>query len=105
MSELYNPLSIPFDPLHRLPGQEQRDVRRIVEAVEFLNQSQFSGQGQNGGSYLAFSYEEKSQKLIVKVLDRETGDVVCQLPPSEVLRMAAEAKRKAGKTCGQKKEC
>lgn len=105
MGEIFNPLIVPFDPLDRLPARGERDIRRVKEAVEYLNESLSSGQGPSGGgNYMTFSYNEKAHKMVVKVLDRETGEVVYQLPPNEVLRMASVAKRKA-RQCGSDKGC
>lgn len=99
MSEALNsPAIVPI--AQGLPGPEEREVRRVVEAVRYLNRMEFSDREENRGSYLAFAYEEKLQRMVVKVLDRTTGETMYQIPAPEVVRMAIEARRKAADARG-----
>ncbi len=42
---------------------------------------------------LSFSIDEATDKIIVKVIDEESGEVVRQVPPNEMLRIAAHLKQ------------
>jgi flagellar protein FlaG len=42
---------------------------------------------------LSFDIDSKTNKVIVKVVDKSTGNVVRVLPPEEMLRMAAHLKK------------
>ena len=44
-------------------------------------------------SKLNFSVDEATDKLVVTVIDEESGEVVRQVPPSEMLRIAAHLKQ------------
>jgi len=42
---------------------------------------------------LSFDIDRKTNKVIVKVVDKSTGNVVRVIPPEEMLRMAAHLKQ------------
>jgi flagellar protein FlaG len=42
---------------------------------------------------LNFSIDSGTEKVVVKVIDEESGEVVRQVPPQEMLRIAAHLKR------------
>ncbi len=42
---------------------------------------------------LNFSIDEATERVVVKVIDEETGEVVRQVPPSEMLRISAHLKQ------------
>lgn len=64
--------------------------RQVVQAVKALNKSEMFG-GDNG---LEFQRDPESKRLVVKVVNRTTGDVISQIPPEYVLRLAEELKQK-----------
>jgi uncharacterized FlaG/YvyC family protein len=75
-------------------GQELlSEQRRIVQAVHYLNKAQLSGEYENKS--FAFSIDPSANHTVVKVMDRETGDVLYQIPPEQFLRFAADVRRKA----------
>jgi flagellar protein FlaG len=45
---------------------------------------------QPANSNLQFSIDPGTQRVIVKIVDAETGDVIRQLPPKVVLAIAAQ---------------
>jgi uncharacterized FlaG/YvyC family protein len=99
MSDALNNPILPVAPADRLPAQNDQAERRVVEAVRFLNRTEFSNHGDSQGQSLDFSYDEKAQKMVVKVLDR-AGTELYQIPSPEIVRMAIEARRKAAEACG-----
>ena len=65
--------------------------RQVVQAVKALNQSEMFG-SDNG---LEFQRDPESKRWVVKVVNRTTGDVVSQIPPEYVLRLADDLKQKS----------
>ena len=77
------------------PGQDsQVAVRQIVTAVRGLNKSEMLGQERQ----LAFLRDPETQRPVIQILDRNTGDVIDQIPPETVLRLAQEMQGKEGET-------
>ena len=60
------------------PTQEQ-----IAEAVEKL-----ADRAQSLQRELQFSVDEDSERTIITVINKETGDIVRQIPPEELLNLA-----------------
>ena len=77
----------PVSPVSEKPA-EQRDV---VKAVKALNQSDLLGQENE----LLFQRDRQTQRMVIRVVNRKTGEVVSQLPPEFVLRLA-ESVRSGG---------
>ena len=65
--------------------------RQVVQAVKALNKTELFG-SENG---LEFERDPESKRLVVKVVNRNTGDVVSQIPPEYVLRLADDLKEKS----------
>jgi uncharacterized FlaG/YvyC family protein len=65
--------------------------RQVVQAVKALNKSEMFG-SDNG---LEFERDPESKRWVVKVVNRTTGDVVSQIPPEYVLRLADDLKQKS----------
>jgi uncharacterized FlaG/YvyC family protein len=65
--------------------------RQVVQAVKALNKTEMFG-SDNG---LEFQRDPESKRWVVKVVNRTTGDVVSQIPPEYVLRLADDLKEKS----------
>jgi flagellar protein FlaG len=65
--------------------------RQVVQAVKALNKSEMFGDDNN----LEFETDPDTKRLVVKVVNRTTGDVVSQIPPEYVLRLAETLKQKS----------
>jgi flagellar protein FlaG len=52
---------------------------------------------------LRFSIHEKSEKLYIRLVDDESGEVVREFPPKEILEMAARLKEMMEKLVGNEK--
>jgi len=63
--------------------------RQVVQAVKALNKSEMFG-SDNG---LEFLRDPDTKRWVVKVVNRTTGDVVSQIPPEYVLRLAEGVKQ------------
>ena len=62
--------------------------RELDMAVEQANDT-----GQLLKRKLNFTVDEATEKVVVKVIDEESGEVVRQVPPNEMLRIAAHLKQ------------
>jgi len=60
--------------------------RQAVAAVQWLNQTEWLGQDRE----LAYRRDTKTGKLVIQILNRETGEVMDQIPPESVLRLVSE---------------
>jgi flagellar protein FlaG len=84
-------ISAPADVV--LPGQDsQVPVRQIITAIRGLNKSEMLGQERQ----LAFSRDPETHRPVIQIVDRNTGDVLDQIPPETVLRIMQEMKRQDG---------
>jgi uncharacterized FlaG/YvyC family protein len=63
--------------------------RQVVQAVKALNKSEMFGEDNN----LEFERDPESKRMVVKVVNRTTGDVVSQIPPEYVLRLSESFKQ------------
>lgn len=72
------------------PSDDFTRMREIVTAVKGLNRSEFLGQDRE----LVFGRDPDSQRPVIRIVERETGVVIDQIPPEVVLRLAAELEPK-----------
>jgi uncharacterized FlaG/YvyC family protein len=95
MSELVSLNSnITFDHASLVTAKaDQREAERTARAVQFLNRTEFAPGNQNNTG-LSFTYDEAAKRAIVTVVDRTTGEVLSQMPAKEVLRLAADVRKK-----------
>lgn len=74
-----------------IPADNASENRQVVRAVKALNKSEMFGEDNN----LEFERDPDSKRMVVKVVNSKTGDVVSQIPPEYVLRLAADLKQKS----------
>jgi uncharacterized FlaG/YvyC family protein len=67
-------------------NESDSSVRQIVTAISGLNKSEFLGQGRE----LAFRRDPETRHPVIQIIDQDSGDVIDQLPPETVLRLAAQ---------------
>jgi len=60
--------------------------RNLIKAVKELESSPEVGVGTN--QEMTFAFDRTSRRTVVKIVDRETREVVRQFPSEEILRMA-----------------
>jgi len=63
--------------------------REIIQAVKAVNKSELLGQENE----LLFQMDQRTQRLLIRVVNRQTGDVVSQVPPEYVLRLAEDLRQ------------
>lgn len=71
------------------PGERTVPQEDVVQAVKAVNQSALFGQQYE----LTFDMDRESHRALLRLVDRNTREVVRQIPPEYVLRLARELKR------------
>ena len=71
----------------QLPSQEaQAESRELIKAVKALNTTEFFGQNNE----LTIVLNRETRQPIVRIVDRDTKEVVRQIPAKYALQMAEE---------------
>ena len=60
--------------------------RELIEAVKQVSESNLFGDDKE----LNFAFDDETRRPLLRLIDRETGEVVRQFPPEEVLRLAKQ---------------
>ena len=60
------------------------EKREVIQAIRAVNASEMLGEDNE----LVFQRDRNTQRMVIRLIDRKTGEVVSQLPPEYVLRMA-----------------
>jgi len=81
----------PAPPVDPTPAAKQEMMlqKQVTTAVRALNQSGMYGQDRE----LQFARDPGTKTMVIKVVQQQTGEVVEQIPPEEVLRAAAALKQ------------
>lgn len=61
-----------------------KKLDRLNKQLEFMNRS------------IRFSIDEDSQEIVVRVVDKRSGEVITQLPPDDVLKLKERLDEMAG---------
>lgn len=71
------------------------DRTELVKAVRRLEKASLGDTNSLFGARneMTFHLDRDTRRTVVKIVNRETGEVVQQFPAEEVLRLAAQAKR------------
>ena len=75
-----------------VPVEKAAENREVVQAVKALNSTEMFGQEND----LVFQKDPQTKRMVVKVINRKTKDVVAQIPPEYVLQLAANLKTGKG---------
>lgn len=70
----------------------QAQHRELIQAVRAVNATDKLGQDNE----LTFSLDIKTQRPVMKIVNRETNEVIEQIPTERVLRLAQELKLLGG---------
>lgn len=78
---------------HYLPtpisARERAETQEIVQAVQAINQAQMFGEHNE----LTFSFDRAARKPILKIINKQTGEVIRQIPAEYVLRLHEEIRK------------
>ncbi len=85
-------MDISIKPTGYLPPQPTPPVaveavhhKEVIQAARSINASGYLGQNQ-----IVFVMERGTNRAILRVVDRQTNEVLLQLPPESALRLARE---------------
>jgi flagellar protein FlaG len=72
------------------PSPEQRKEQdELIRAVQAVGEAKLFGES----TELTFSLDRRANKIILKLVDRETQEVIRQLPPEFLLRLAEDLRK------------
>ena len=74
-----------------IPADQAAQNRQVIQAVKALNGTEMFGQDNE----LMFVPDRQTQRMVVRVVNRKTGEVLSQIPPEYVLRLAEDAHQKS----------
>ena len=77
-------------PVSVIPSDRAAENREIVRAVKALNATEMFGEE----NQLMFRLDPGSQRMVVRVVNRKTEEVVSQIPAEYLLRLAEDLKPK-----------
>jgi uncharacterized FlaG/YvyC family protein len=80
-------LTVPVEPAAPHPASEEQ--RTLIQAIKAVNAAEVFGENNE----LTFVLERGSRRAVVRIINRETHEVVNQIPAEYVLRMAEELNR------------
>ena len=63
----------------------------LNDAVEMLNAA-----AKTVNNRIAFSVDEKTDRIVMRVLDANNNEVIREIPPKEVIRLAAQIREMIG---------
>ncbi|MFN0102122.1 MAG: flagellar protein FlaG [Bryobacteraceae bacterium] len=78
-------LPIPL-PDTQLDRQQATERRELVKAIKAINATEFFGENYE----LTFVLDRETRRPLMRIIDRETREVIRQLPPEYTLRLAEE---------------
>ncbi len=68
--------------------------RQLIQAVKSLSKSDMLMLGSD--NELTYSVDRETRRAVVKVIHKETKQVLYQVPPETVLELAREAQKRTG---------
>ena len=74
-------------PADAVPVEKMAEDRSVARAVKALNGAELFGQDNE----LMFQRDSQTRRMIIRVVNRKTKEVISQVPPEYVLRLAADA--------------
>ena len=85
-----NRVADPHAPAPVNPAERAAVVRDVVRAVKALNAAEMFGPENE----LRFQRDPETRKMVMRLVNRETSEVVSQVPQECVLRLAAESEHR-----------
>jgi uncharacterized FlaG/YvyC family protein len=73
-----------------LPPPATADQRALIQAVKAVNSAELFG----SENEMTFVRDRTTNLPAVRIINKDTGDIVAQIPPEVVLQMADEANGK-----------
>ena len=88
---------VPNAPAPVEPPAKAVEHRPVVQAIRSLNAVEMFGK-----NYLRFQLDPSSKRMVIQVVDKETSEVVGQIPEEYVLRLAEDLKAQQANTGSDK---
>jgi flagellar protein FlaG len=79
---------MPAPAVNTAPIDKAAENREVVQAVKALNNTEMFGDNE-----LDFQRDPQTHRMVVRVMNRKTKEVVSQVPPEYVLRLAEDLKQ------------
>jgi len=94
-------------PVEREIAQKEEDVREEKQDLDLSDMTEMVSDAQSNLNMmhdvnLQFSVHELSGKMMVTVKDGSTGDVIREIPPSDILNLVARLQEMVGLLFDQK---
>ncbi|MBI4873297.1 MAG: flagellar protein FlaG [Acidobacteria bacterium] len=74
------------------PSEVLVEQRQLIRAVSALNATDLFGADRE----LSFAVDRESRRIVVRIVDRNTSEVIQEIPPKYVLRMAEDLRHANG---------
>ena len=71
-----------------VPAEASAQNRELIHAVKALNGAEMFGERNE----LQFQKDPQTQRIVIRMVDRQTKEVLSQIPPKYVLELAAQVK-------------
>jgi uncharacterized FlaG/YvyC family protein len=81
--------ALPANTPQPIPPEQTAERQQLIQAVKKVNRSEMLGENNE----LTFAIDRNSRSPVVRVVNRQTKEVVFQIPPEYVLQMAADLKQ------------
>jgi uncharacterized FlaG/YvyC family protein len=90
--------SVPVTPTPAVatPVENSPSNRDVVQAVKALNGTDMFGENE-----LTFQKDPQTHRMVIKIVNRDTQEVVMQIPPEYVLELAEDIKIPAASAASQ----
>jgi uncharacterized FlaG/YvyC family protein len=73
-------------PAPTTPVDQAAENRDVIQAVKALNGAEMFGHD----NILMFQKDQQTHRMVIRVVNQKTQEVVSQIPPEYVLRLAAD---------------
>jgi uncharacterized FlaG/YvyC family protein len=77
-------------PAATVPVDQAAENREVVRAIKALNGTEMFGEE----NQLTFRRDPETQRMVVRVVNRKTDELISQIPAEYVLRLAEDLKPK-----------
>jgi uncharacterized FlaG/YvyC family protein len=79
------------------PVEHASQTRDVIQAVKALNATEMLGQDNE----LVFQMDRQSHRMVIQIVNRNTKEVVSQIPPEYVLEMSEDLNQSKGNTSSE----
>jgi len=77
------------DPHSNASPAEIAERQRVVQAIRLVDRAQIFGANRE----LTFALDRNTHRPVIRVIDRDTREVVTQLPPEYIMRLSGSLKQ------------